>query len=112
MALSCTAKQRSVRGSEPKCDGRVVAIASAHSADMDSRNFFSHINPDGKGPFQRLQGSNVAFSAVAENIALGPKTGQEAYDTWLRSPGHRRNILDVSLDTVWGEWGDLDRCAG
>ena len=106
------AQKNDQKAPELKWDDRVATIASAHSADMDSRNFFSHINPDGKGPFQRLQGSNVAFSAVAENIALGPKTGQEAYDTWLRSPGHRRNILDVSLDTVWGEWGDLDRCAG
>ena len=88
------AKRRSLGCPELKWDGRVAAIASAHSADMDSMNFFSHINPDGKGPFERLQGSNVAFSAVAENIAFGPKTGQEAYNNWMGSPGHRRNMLD------------------
>ena len=88
------AKRRSVGCPELKWDSRVAEIASGHSADMNSRNFFSHTGPDGKGPFERLQGSNVTFSAAAENIALGPITGQEAYDTWIRSSGHRRNMLD------------------
>ena len=88
------AKRRSVGCPELKWDIWVAEIASAHSADMNSRNFFSHTKPDGKGPFERLHESNVTFSAAAENIALGPITGQEAYDTWIRSPGHRRNILN------------------
>ncbi len=88
------AKRRSVGCPELKWDSRVAAIASAHSADMVSRNFFSHINPDGKSPFDRLEESKVAFSAAAENIALGPTTGREAYDTWMRSPEHRKNMLD------------------
>jgi uncharacterized protein YkwD len=89
-----------------------VAIASDHSADMDSGNFFSHINPDGKGPFERLQGSNVAFSAAAENIALGPTTGREAYNNWMGSPGHRRNMLDCRFTRHGvGRVGDLDKFA-
>jgi len=88
------AKRRSVGCPELKWDGRVAAIATARSADMVSRSFFSHTNPDGKSPFERLQESNVAYSAAAENIALGPTTGQEAYDTWMRSPEHRKNMLD------------------
>jgi uncharacterized protein YkwD len=75
-------------------DVRLAAIATAHSADMRSRNFFGHTNPDEKGLPERLQEAKVTFSAAAENIALGPRTGQEAYDGWLRSPEHRRNMLD------------------
>ena len=88
------AKRRSIGCPELKWDDRVATIASSHSADMGSRNFFSHTDPDGKGPFERLQESKVVFSAAAENIALGAKTGREVYDTWLNSPGHRRNMLD------------------
>ena len=88
------AKRRSVGCPELKWDTRVAEIASAHSADMNSRNFFSHTGPDGKGPFERLHESKLTFTVAAENIALGPITGQEAYDTWIRSPGHRRNMLD------------------
>ena len=88
------AKRRSMGCPELIWDDRVAAIASAHSADMDSRNFFSHTNPEGRDPFERLQKSDVTFSVAAENIAFGPKTGHEVYDTWLDSPGHRRNMLD------------------
>lgn len=77
-----------------KWDDRVAAIARDHSRDMAWRNFFSHTNPDGKDPFDRFEESNLLFSAVAENIALGPRTGKEVYNAWLRSPGHRKNMLD------------------
>ena len=102
------AKRRSGGCPELKWDERVALIAYTHSADMDSRNFFSHINPEGKGPFERLQESKVAFSAAAENIAFGPKTGREVYDTWLRSPNHSRNMLDCRFTRHGvGRVGDL-----
>lgn len=88
------AKRRSIGCPELKWDSKAAAIALDHSADMVSRNFFAHINPDGKDPFERMRESRLVFSAAAENITLGPKTGQEAYNTWLRSPGHRKNMLD------------------
>jgi len=88
------AKRRSVGCPELRWDDRVAAVASAHSTDMVTKNFFKHTNPDGESPFERLRKSKVVSSAAAENIALGPRTGQEAYDIWLSSPGHRRNMLD------------------
>lgn len=76
-----------------KWDDRIAAIARDHSRDMVSRNFFNHINPDGKDSFERLKESKLFFSAAAENIALGPRTGKGVYDIWLRSPSHRENML-------------------
>jgi uncharacterized protein YkwD len=74
-------------------DDRIAAVAQEHSQDMVSRNFFSHTNPDGKDIFEQLKESNLPYSAAAENIALGPRTGKEVYDSWLKSPEHRRNML-------------------
>jgi uncharacterized protein YkwD len=88
------AKRRSMGCPELKWDSRVAAVAWDHSADMVSRHFFSHTNPDKKGPSERLQESNLLYSSAAENLARRAKTGQEAFDAWLRSPGHRRNMLD------------------
>ncbi len=88
------AKRRSVGCGELKWDSKVAAIALGHSADMVSRHFFSHTNPDEKGPFERLRESRMGFSSAAENIALGPKTAREAFDIWVRSAGHRKNMLD------------------
>lgn len=76
-----------------KWDDRIAAVAQGHSRDMVSRNFFGHANPDGKDPFERLRESNLPYSAAAEDLALGPRTGQEVYDTWRKSPEHQRNML-------------------
>ena len=88
------AKRISIGCAELKWDSRVAAIALDHSADMVSRHFFSHTNPDNKGPSERLQESNLGFSSAAENLARSAKTAREAFDAWLRSPEHRRNMLD------------------
>ncbi len=88
------AKRSSIGCPELKWDSRVAAIALDHSADMVSRHFFSHTNPDRKGPGERLQQSNLGFSSAAENLVRCAKTAREAFDAWLRSPAHRRNMLD------------------
>ncbi len=88
------AKRRSMGCKELKWDGRIAAIALDHSADMINRHFFSHTNPDRKGPAERLQESNLGFSWAAENLVRRAKTAQEAFEAWLGSPEHCRNMLD------------------
>jgi uncharacterized protein YkwD len=88
------AERRSIGCPELIWDGKVAVVALKHSTDMVSRNFFDHTNPDGKNPFERLKESKLDFSGAAENIAFGPRTGLEAFEIWMRSPGHRKNMLD------------------
>ncbi len=106
------AKRRSVGCPELKWDNQVALVALKHSRDMVSHNFFGHTNRGGEGPFERLQDSKVAFSAAAENIALGPRTGREVFEIWLRSPEHRKNMLDCRFTRhgvahVEGRWTHL-----
>jgi uncharacterized protein YkwD len=88
------AKRRSTGCAELKWDSRIAAIAWDHSADMVFRHFFSHTNPDKKGPSERLQESDLVYSSAAENLVRYAKTAREAFDAWIHSPGHRRNIVD------------------
>ena len=106
------AKRRSIGCPELKWDKQVALVALEHSKDMVSRNFFGHNNTDGKGPFERLQESKVLFSAAAENIASGPKTGRQVFEIWLNSPRHRNNMLDCrftrhGVANVEGRWTHL-----
>jgi uncharacterized protein YkwD len=71
---------------------KVAAVAQAHSADMGRRDFFDHINPDGKTPFDRLRRAGIRYSAAAENIAYGTASATRVLELWLKSPGHRANI--------------------
>ena len=42
----------------------------------------------------------LGFSKASENIAYGQKNNQSVMRSWLRSPGHRRNILSTSVDSI------------
>lgn len=75
----------------------VAAVAQKHSDDMVRRSFFSHVNPDGVTPFQRLERAGVRYQRAAENIAAGQATAEEVLRSWLNSPGHRRNIEDCLM---------------
>lgn len=73
-------------------DTRLAAVAQRHSVDMARRNFFSHTNPDGDDPFDRLRRAGIRYRNAAENLAEGQRTAEEVYAGWAGSPGHRRNM--------------------
>jgi len=75
----------------------LAAIARRHSQDMAERNFFSHDNPDGLSPFDRMTQNGITYSWAAENIAQGQRTPKEVMQTWMNSPGHKANILNENL---------------
>jgi uncharacterized protein YkwD len=79
-------------------DPGLTAVARAHSADMRDRGYFAHVDPDGRDPFDRAAAAGVA--ARAENIAAGQPDAAAVMAAWMDSPGHRRNILDCSLDSL------------
>ncbi len=77
-------------------------IAREHSRDMIKRKFFSHYNPDGLPPGERIAiRHRRLIGASAENIWNGQgydpsKTKMLAkmiMDNWMQSPSHRKNIL-------------------
>jgi uncharacterized protein YkwD len=73
-------------------DARTGAVAQAHADDMVRRDYFSHTNPEGQSPFDRLRAAGVTYTAAAENIAFGYPTAASVLQGWLNSDGHRRNL--------------------
>ena len=79
--------------------------ASAHSVSMVRSRTLSHYGPGGSTVTARVARAGYLASAsrfrVAENIGAG--SGREygspraIVSTWMRSPGHRENILDPGL---------------
>src|SRR5262249_15144050 len=55
---------------------------------------------DGKGPEDRLSDQEYAFSNWAENLSVGRQLSRQAVDYWLKSAGHRINVLDRSFTEV------------
>jgi uncharacterized protein YkwD len=75
-------------------------VAYDHSWDMDSRDFFSHTNPDGDSPFDRMTSAGVGYSTAGENIAAGYPDAASVMNGWMNSPGHRANILSSAFTEI------------
>jgi uncharacterized protein YkwD len=95
-------KVRGQRGLRPlKVNRRLARAATAHSEDMVERGYFSHFSRSGGNIVTRLRrvgylrGARAWF--VGENLAWGTgwrSTPREIWRSWMRSSGHRSNILN------------------
>jgi uncharacterized protein YkwD len=94
-------QQRRDRGLPPlKWAGRLAEEARRHSLSMAERWFFSHADPVRGDLAQRLKEDGIPWSICAEN--LFEESGyadpvKAAVEGWMKSPGHRRNILDERM---------------
>ena len=81
-------------------DPELRVVARLHSQDMVTRSFFSHTNPDGMSPFDRLAARSIRFRSAGENIAWNrgyADPAATAVNGWMGSSGHRANILSTSF---------------
>lgn len=90
-------------------DARLAAVALRHSKDMSRRGYFSHTNPEGEDPFDRIRRAGLRFRAASENLAMGQRTGNETFEAWMGSRGHRRNLehcvyTRVGIGLYRGHW--------
>ncbi|CAN5333791.1 hypothetical protein BH20GEM2_BH20GEM2_13550 [soil metagenome] len=108
LTLELNRYRASVGCGELTWDDGAAHVAQGHSDDMVIRNFFSHVNPDGKSPFDRLRDARIDYRIAGENIAKGYSTGHTVLDAWLASPSHRANIEDCRY-TQHGVGLDHDR---
>ncbi len=74
--------------------------AHDHNADMIARDFFSHTNPDGEGPAERLAEVGYNWSWLGENIAAGYPSSEAVMAGWMGSAGHRANILNCNFTEI------------
>jgi uncharacterized protein YkwD len=80
-------------------DAKLTAAASAHSTDMADRNYFSHTTPEGVTFDQRIE--NAGYAAPGgENIAQGQDSADDVMAAWMKSKGHKQNILNCQFTTI------------
>jgi uncharacterized protein YkwD len=75
----------------------LAAVARGHSEDMAARHYFDHVTPDGLSPADRLRAAGLSYRRASENIARNQGVEDPvaaAVSGWMRSAGHRANILD------------------
>ncbi|WP_087926068.1 CAP domain-containing protein [Streptomyces albireticuli] len=95
---------------------RLSVLAQSFSDDMARRGFFSHTDPDGRTPWDRAAKRGIG-NLGGENIARGHPDARAVMEAWMRSTGHRANILNrayrtlgigVNLNGANGPWWTQD----
>ncbi len=103
--LRLTNKERKKRKLSPlKYDEKLTYAARYHAKDMAKENYFDHDSHDRKNKrlkkscdiFERI-GAFANYNYLAENISAGQQTPDEVVKAWMKSPGHKKNILNKNM---------------
>ena len=88
-----TNAERKAAGLRPLIESPQLAeAATRHAGDMARRSELSH-NLNGRTAADRVKAAGFEYRAVGENIAWNQPTPKTAVDDWMKSSGHRRNLL-------------------
>lgn len=83
-----------------KLNATLSRVAQAHADDMIRRGYFSHYSPNGAKPIHRVKQAGYNGCTVAENLSYSWKTADQAMDGWMKSSGHRANMLHRPMREV------------
>jgi uncharacterized protein YkwD len=76
------------------------SIAETHGADMQHHGFFSHQGTDGSSVADRALRQGYDYCLIAENIAVGQRSPQRVTKDWIKSRGHRKNMLHIGVTEI------------
>ena len=94
-------QRRAEQGLKPLTqDWQLSRVARFKSEDMSKLGYFSHNSPTYGSPFDMMKSFGISYRSAGENIARGYKTPEEVVDAWMKSPGHRANILNSSYTHI------------
>ena len=93
--ITITNRERRQRNLPPlKVDRACTLAITGHVHDMARARYLSHQGRDGRGASERYRRYKPAGRGAGENVAYNTYgTGESFMRQWLRSPGHRENIL-------------------
>lgn len=80
-----------------EADMNLMKVARTKAKDMVDNNYFNHNSPTYGSPFDMMKQFGINFKTGGENIAGNP-TVQGAFQKWMGSEGHKRNIMNGNYD--------------
>lgn len=97
-------KERAKKNLAPlKWDDRLAKAAKDYAASMAKSGRFSHRDKAGRTVADRVRDQKVEAADIGENIYQGSDSKsivKNAVRDWMRSPGHRANILSATWETT------------
>jgi hypothetical protein len=91
-----------------KANDKLGRAAQMKAEDMIEKDYFDHISPTGKYPWEWIKEAGYDYAAAAENLAINASDPKALVSAWLNSPPHAENIMngyftDVGVGIAKGE---------
>lgn len=83
-----------------KVNQQLMTAANKHASWMAASGELSHTGAHGSSFAHRIQAEGYKFWRGGENIAAGYRDVNSVMAGWMRSPGHRANILNREVSEV------------
>ncbi len=110
--VELTNREREVNGlSNLEIDMELQDAAQEKATDMAYNDYFDHNSPTYGSPSDMLQQFDVEHTVVLENIAAGFLDPEDVVNGWMKSEGHRENILNEDVTHIgigYEEGGAMD----
>lgn len=74
--------------------------ADKRSLELEESYNPDHKRPDGQGFYTVLGEYHVDYNLAGENIAMGQSSPEEVVAAWMKSKGHRENILNNKFNMM------------
>lgn len=81
-------------------DWELSRVARYKSQDMRDRGYFGHNSPTYGTPFEMIRAFGLRYRTAGENIAVGYPSPEAVVNGWMRSDGHRANILKADFTRI------------
>jgi len=84
-----------------KWNANLEKAALDHTTWMNKTGQFSHTGEGGTTFIQRIEAAGyTGWTSAAENIAWGQTSVSQVMSTWMKSAGHRANILNAKTKEI------------
>ncbi|MGN1457877.1 MAG: CAP domain-containing protein [Acutalibacteraceae bacterium] len=90
--------ERATNGGHRDLSNRINLNELADIRAKEIAQKFSHTRPDGSSCFSILD--DIHYMSAGENIAYGQTSPAEVMNSWMKSSGHRANILSSDFNCI------------
>ena len=98
--LDATNAERKKEKLEPlTADPKLTEAARAHAANMAKLSKLDH-TLDEKTFEDRVKATGYKYRALGENIAWNQPAPKDVVESWMKSEGHRKNILNAEYTQI------------
>lgn len=78
----------------------LTRAAELKAKDMAEKGYFAHTSPEGLTPWHWLKVVGYSYDYAGENLAINFTDSKDVTEAWMKSPGHRANIIKISYREV------------